>query len=87
MATIDTEAAARQVARAIASDVAIYNPAKIQEGLENDDLFDRMAEEIEEGRAFYKKRVSPELYPKNLYERAIVDVLLKGKAHLKCKAW
>lgn len=87
MAPIDTEAAARQVARAIASDVAIYNPAKIQEGLEKDDLFERLTEEIEEGRAFFKKRVAPELHGKFIYERAIVDVLLKGKSHLKCKAW
>ena len=45
------------------------------------------AEEIEEGRALYKRRVSPELYPKNFYDRALVDILIKAKGHIKSKIW
>ena len=42
---------------------------------------------IEEGRALYKRRVAPELYPKNFYDRALVDILIKAKGHIKSKIW
>ena len=66
MPLIETEEAARRLARAIASDLSLYNEDKIVSGIQNDNLFESLAEEIEEGRALYKRRVSPELYPRNL---------------------
>jgi hypothetical protein len=87
MALITEEKDARRLARAIASDLSLYNEEKIVEGIENDNLFDVMAEEIEEGRAHFKGRVSPTLYVKNFYDRAIVDILIKSKGHMKCKLW
>ena len=87
MALIETEEAARRLARAIASDISLYNEEKIVAGITNDNLFDSLSEEIEEGRALYKRRVSPELYPKNFYDRALVDILIKAKGHLKSKLW
>ena len=75
------------VARAIASDLSLYNEDKIVGGIQNDNLFDSLAEEIEEGRALYKRRVSPELYPRNFYDRALVDILIKAKGHIKSKLW
>ncbi|MEN9895340.1 MAG: hypothetical protein RIR97_1192, partial [Pseudomonadota bacterium] len=41
----------------------------------HDDLYDGLKEEIEEGRALYKSRVTPELYGANFYDRALVDLL------------
>ncbi len=88
MAQIDTNEAAMRLARAIASDIAAYNEGKVIEGIENDTLFDVIAGEIEEGRHLYKSRVTPQLFETtNFYERAIVDVLVKGKAHIKSKIW
>jgi hypothetical protein len=88
MATlIDNPQRARQLARAIASDLTLYHEAKILEGITNDTLFDVMKEEIEEGRALFKSRVTPEIYGQNIYDRAIVDVLIKSKGHLKSKIW
>ena len=87
MPLIETEEAARRLARAIASDVSLYNEEKIVKGITDDNLFTVLAEEIEEGRALYKRRVSPELYPKNFYDRALVDVLVKSKGHIKSKVW
>src|SRR5439155_6103451 len=81
MPLIETEEAARRLARAIASDLSLYNEEKIVSGITNDNLFDSLSEEIEEGRALYKRRVSPELYPKNYYDRALVDILIKAKGH------
>ena len=87
MALIDKPERARQLARAIASDLTLYHEAKILEGLERDTLFDVMRDEIEEGRTLYKGRVTPEIYSLNIYDRALVDVMLKSKAHIKSRVW
>ena len=87
MALIETEEAARRLARAIASDLSLYNEEKIVNGITNDNLFETLAEEIEEGRALFKRRVTPELYPKNYYDRALVDILIKAKGHIKSRIW
>jgi hypothetical protein len=88
MATlIDNPQRARQLARAIASDLTLYHEAKILDGITNDTLFDVMREEIEEGRALFKSRVTSEVFGQNIYDRAIVDVLIKSKGHLKSKIW
>jgi len=87
MPLIETEEAARRLARAIASDLSLYNEEKIVTGIQSDDLFNALSEEIEEGRALYKSRVSPDLYQKNFYDRALVDILVKSKGHIKSKIW
>ncbi len=87
MALIETEEAARRLARAIASDLSLYNEEKIVEGITEDKLFDTLAEEIEEGRALFKSRVAPDLYQKNFYDRAIIDILVRGKGHVASKMW
>ena len=87
MSLIETEEAARRLARAIASDLSLYNEDKIVNGITNDNLFQTLAEEIEEGRALFKRRVSPDLYPRNFYDRALVDILIKAKGHIKSKIW
>lgn len=84
---IDNADRARRLARAIASDLTLYNEAKIVQGIQNDTLFDVMKDEIEEGRALFKSRVTPEMYGQNHYERALVDVMLKSKAHVKSRIW
>ncbi|HEX4336750.1 MAG TPA: hypothetical protein VH062_12610 [Polyangiaceae bacterium] len=87
MPLIETEEAARRLARAIASDLSLYNEEKIVRGIEHDNLFQELTEEIEEGRALYKSRVAPQLYQRNFYDRALVDILIRSKAHIKSKLW
>jgi hypothetical protein len=87
MALIDNEEGARRLARAIASDLSLYNEEKIRKGIEEDDLFTSLSEEIEEGRALYKSRVSSDLFHRNFYDRAVVDILVKSKGHVKSKVW
>ena len=87
MALIETEEAARRLARAIASDLSLYNEDKIKKGIEEDNLFSNLAEEIEEGRALYKSRVSSDLFHRNFYDRALVDILVKSKGHVKSRVW
>jgi hypothetical protein len=87
MPLIENEEAARRLARAIASDISLYNEEKILGGIREDNLFEALAEEIEEGRALFKSRVATDLYAKNFYDRALVDMLVKHKGHVKSKLW
>ena len=87
MRIIDTEEAAKRFARAIASDLSLYNEEKILEGLQSDNLYEVIGDEIEEGRALFRSRVTPELFALNFYDRAIIDLLVKSKGHIKCKLW
>jgi hypothetical protein len=87
MPLIETEEAARRLARAIASDLSLYNEEKIMQGVQNDNLYDALAEEIQEGRALYKSRVAPDLFQRNFYDRALIDILIRSKGHVKSKLW
>jgi hypothetical protein len=79
---------AQRLARAIASDISLYNEQKIVKGIEQDDLFEVLKDELEEGRELYKSRVSPELYSStNFFDRAVVDIVVRSKAHVKSKIW
>ncbi len=84
----DERSKARRLARAIASDISMYNEEKIVKGLEQDNFFDALKEEIEEGRELFRSRVSPEIYQKsNLFDRAIVDIIIKPKGHVRSRIW
>lgn len=88
MALIETPEAAVRLARAICSDLALYNEAKIVQGIEQDSFFDLLKPEIEEGRELYRSRVAPELYARtNFYDRAIVDVILRRKGNVRSRIW
>lgn len=87
MALIDKPERARQLARTIAQDVTMYHEAKVLEGIMKDNLFDLMHAEIEEGREHFRSRVTPEIYKQNIYERALVDMMLKPKGHVKSRIW
>ncbi|MCU0698481.1 MAG: hypothetical protein MUC96_18425 [Myxococcaceae bacterium] len=79
---------AMRLARAIASDISLYNEAKIIQGIEQDTLFDVLKDEIEEGRELFKTRVSSEIFTRtNFFDRAIVDIVIKPKGHVKSKIW
>ena len=84
---IETPEAANRLARAIASDISLYNEEKIKKGIEEDSFFEIIAEEIEEGREHYKSRVAPALHAKGIFERALVDVILARKGHVKSRIW
>ena len=79
---------AMRLARAIASDISLYNEQKIIKGIEQDNLFEILKDELDEGRELYKSRVSAEIFTRaNFFERAINDIVLRSKAHVKSKIW
>ncbi|MFL5307746.1 MAG: hypothetical protein ACJ8F1_21180 [Polyangia bacterium] len=87
MALIDKPERARQLARVIASDLSLYHEKKIIEGVERDNLFEVLRDEIEEGRALYKSRVTPEIFQLGIYDRALVDMLLRPRANVRSRIW
>jgi hypothetical protein len=77
-----------RLARAIVSDIALYNQDKVTEGIKSDSIFDIMDDELEEGREHFFSRVSPEMQNRDhLYERAIVDVMIKQAGKIESQIW
>jgi hypothetical protein len=87
VALIETEKDARRLARAMASDLSLYNEDRIVEAIGADSVFEALADEITEAREHYKSRVSGTLYEMNFFDRAIVDVMIKSKGHLESSIW
>ena len=48
---------ARRLARLILSDIVIYNPVKVEQGIRENNFFEVLRDEIEEGRQYYDSRV------------------------------
>ncbi len=88
MSGIDNPERARKLARTIASDISLYNEAKILKGIQDDTFFETLAPEIEEGLQLYRSRVTPEILSRtNFYFRAIIDIILKNKGTVQSKMW
>jgi hypothetical protein len=88
MALIEQADKAMRLARAIASDISLYNEEKVKEGILNDTFFDALSAELEEGRELYRSRVAPAIFAAtNYYDRAVVDIILRSKGHIKSKIW
>lgn len=79
---------ARRIARAVVSDIALYHAKKVEEGIANDNLFDLLRDEIEEGRNYYLSRVDSRVAEtSNFFNRALVDLLVKPAGRIPSKAW
>lgn len=85
---VDNPQIAFRLARAIVSDVALYNQSKVKEGIENDTIFDLLDDELQEGREHFLTRVSAEIENRDqLYDRAIVDIMIKQAGKIKSPIW
>ena len=80
--------AAQRLVRTIASDIMLYNRDKIVSGLKSDQLFEVLAEELQEAQELYESKVSADIRSRYaLLDRAIVDVLIRTQAHMECPLW
>jgi len=79
---VDNPQIAFRLARAIVSDIALYNQGKVKEGIEKDNIFDLLDDELQEGREHFLARISPQLA-----DRAIVDVMIKQAGKIKSFIW
>ena len=78
---------AKRLARAILSDIALYNQEKVAEGIKQDTIFELLADELEEGRQHFISRVSPELSQSGIFDLAVVDVLIKRAGKIESSIW
>ncbi len=77
-----------RLARAIVSDVALYNQDKVKEGIENDNIFDLLHDELQEGKEHFFGRVSEAIPDRDhIYERAIVDVMIRQAGKIESRIW
>lgn len=84
----DAHERAKRLARLIVSDIILYNQAKIDEGIKNDNLFEILAEDIEVARKYYEKHADPAVDQEtNYFELALVDILVKGRQGVQSKIW
>jgi hypothetical protein len=88
MGVVKDSDVARRIARAVVSDIALYNAKTVEEGIVNDTLFDLLKDEIAEGRGYYLSRVAPEIAQEtNYFDQALVDVLIKPTGRIPSKVW
>ena len=87
MNLIDNLEQARRLARAVVSDVAIYNQEKVESGIKHDNIFEVLNEQLEEGRQHFLSRVSPDLDPETIDDLALVDVLIKRAGKIESDIW
>ena len=79
---------AKRLARAIVSDIALYNKEKVEKSIKEDNIFDALKSELDEGEDLYISRVDPELVEENnFYNIAIVDVMIKGCGSVESEIW
>lgn len=85
---VDNPKLAFRLARAIVSDIALYNQEKVKEGIKNDSIFEVLTDELMEGREHFYGRVSPDLDDRDhLFDRAIVDVMIKQAGKIESSIW
>ncbi len=88
MEPISDPVRADRLARALVSDLMIYDPEKVRVGIRQDDLFERLADEIARARKHFQERVDPELAGKqNVFDRALVDVLVYRSRDVTSRIW
>jgi hypothetical protein len=67
----------------MASDIAIYNVAKIKRGIENDTLFEELKDDLREGVRDWHSRVSEDIVRStNLFEKSLVDIVFAQHGNL-----
>jgi hypothetical protein len=71
--------AARRFARLLVSEIKLYNEQKVAEGRRNNDLYDRLKEDIDRSRQMYEKRVTPAVAARfDYFYDELVNTLAEG---------
>ena len=78
---------ARRLARTIVSDIAAYHKEEVERGVVEDNLFILLGPAIEEGRRHFESKADREFQECGLYEKALVDLLLRPFGRIKSRIW
>ena len=88
MSAIHEPERAARLARAILSDVMLYHAEQVRRGIEADDLFERLAPQLEEARTYFESRVAGDVArASNAWNRALVDVLVFRSRSVRSRIW
>jgi hypothetical protein len=72
---------ARRFARLLVSEVKLYNEQKVSDGRAQNDLYQRLREDIDRSRQMYDKRVKPEVAQRyDYFHYELVNTLAEGDA-------
>ena len=78
----------RRMARVLCSDIVVYAGDEVRMGLEKDDLFERLASEIEAARCFFRHQVDPALSEsERIFDHALVDMLVYANRRVATHIW
>jgi hypothetical protein len=70
---------ARRFARLLVSEIKLYNEQKVVEGRHNNDLYDRLKEDIDRSRQMYDKRIPPTVTSRfDYFYDELVNTLAEG---------
>ncbi|MHB8482464.1 MAG: response regulator [Nitrospiria bacterium] len=75
---------AKRFARIIISDIALYNQAAVEEGVENGNVEELLKGEIQEGEKLYRERVPKEVWERTDYlQQALFELVERKKKLMK----
>ena len=77
MNIIKDENRASRLARVMMDDIGQYFPQLVEQGINEDNIFDLLHDKIEEARLEFDKLVSPDLDRTKLFNSALVNILIK----------
>lgn len=81
---MSARASAERLARVMASDITIYNEEPIKRGIQNDTLFDEVANDLRDAERNWRERVDEEFKDDmSLFRRAFVDNVFAGAGNIK----
>jgi len=72
---------ARRFARLLVSEIKLYNESKVDQGRKNNDLYERLKEDIDRSRQMYDERIADEVRKvSNYFYDELVRILADGRA-------
>ena len=72
---------ARKIARLLVSEIKLYNEAKVDQGRKNNDIYERLKEDIDRSRQMYDERIPDEVRKSsNYFYDELVRILADGDA-------
>jgi len=72
---------ARRFARLLVSEIKLYNETKVDQGRRNNDLYERLKEDIDRSRQMYDERISDDVRKvSNYFYDELVRILADGRA-------
>lgn len=85
---IDNPERAKRIARTVASDIFLYNEDRIAKGIADDNLFELLEDQIEQGKSHYLGRIAPSILENtNHFDKAVVDKVLARAGHVPSSIW